>query len=546
LDSQTQQPVVIKRFLFAQENSDWSGFKAYEREIQVMQGLDHRGIPRYLNSFETKAGFCMVQEYKNAQSLAISRSYEPEQIKQIAISVLEILVYLQNRIPVVIHRDIKPENILVDEELKVYLVDFGFARIGSGEVAMSSVAAGTFGFMAPEQFYNHKLSEATDLYGLGATLICLLTGTKSTAMDTLIDEEGRINFQHLVSKLSLPFVNWLSKMVNPKPKDRFANAAAALEALKPIDLTRTPEVKFSQLILEFNTQQMGEKLTQTVTVSNSVPETLLEGTWAVAPHPNDPRLGKKKAHPWICFEPPSFQSNTVDCKITVDTNRLIADKTYNRQIFLHTNAAPETYVLDIKVHTNLVELPKPPYVSLAVLLGVSGISTWLWTDFAGLFVKVVPVLTYWLVAALGVGFVAGAVLSAVGVKGVPLAKIACSIIGIIMVLVLFIAGLIGTFLAALVGCVGLLTGFTTGVAIKNHKERGFSQNVALKISLLLTGLGMSLGAGCNLGFFQPLIFGSVLGTSIALATTMLYPYQERQKLLANYNKSAQNRRLIKP
>ncbi|HBB32912.1 MAG TPA: serine/threonine protein kinase, partial [Cyanobacteria bacterium UBA9273] len=127
LDSQTQQPVVIKRFLFAQENSDWSGFKAYEREIQVMQGLDHRGIPRYLNSFETKAGFCMVQEYKNAQSLAISRSYEPEQIKQIAISVLEILVYLQNRIPVVIHRDIKPENILVDEELKVYLVDFGFA-----------------------------------------------------------------------------------------------------------------------------------------------------------------------------------------------------------------------------------------------------------------------------------------------------------------------------------------------------------------------------------------------------------------------------------
>jgi serine/threonine protein kinase len=66
----------------------------------------------------------------------------------------------------------------VDEQMNVYLVDFGFARIGSAEGAMSSVAAGTFGFMAPEQIYNRELSNATDLYALGATLICLLTQTK--------------------------------------------------------------------------------------------------------------------------------------------------------------------------------------------------------------------------------------------------------------------------------------------------------------------------------------------------------------------------------
>lgn len=182
----------------------------------------------------------MVQEYKEAQPLSVPRSFAPDEIKRIAVSILEILIYLQSRIPPVIHQDIKPENILVDNQLNVYLVDFGFARIGSGEVASSSVVAGTFGFMAPEQLYNRQLSEATDLYGLGATLICLLTGTKSTAMHTLIDDDGRIAFKPLVPKLSLRFIDCLEKMVQPKQKDRFPNADVALEALKPLYVIRLP------------------------------------------------------------------------------------------------------------------------------------------------------------------------------------------------------------------------------------------------------------------------------------------------------------------
>lgn len=134
-DTRTQQPVVIKRFLFAQSGATWSGFKAYEREIQVLQGLNYPGIPRYLDSFDAPTGFCMVQEYKEAQPLSVPRSFAPDEIKRIAVSILEILIYLQSRIPPVIHQDIKPENILVDNQLNVYLVDFGFARIGSAEVA---------------------------------------------------------------------------------------------------------------------------------------------------------------------------------------------------------------------------------------------------------------------------------------------------------------------------------------------------------------------------------------------------------------------------
>ncbi|MGB3535579.1 MAG: hypothetical protein WBA13_18940 [Microcoleaceae cyanobacterium] len=94
---ETQQPVVLKQFCFAQSGSNWSAFHAYEKEIQILQGLEHPGIPSYLGAFETPEGFCMVQEYIDALSLGITRSLSPEEVKQIAISALEILVYLHSQ-----------------------------------------------------------------------------------------------------------------------------------------------------------------------------------------------------------------------------------------------------------------------------------------------------------------------------------------------------------------------------------------------------------------------------------------------------------------
>lgn len=228
------QQVVIKEFRFAAAGANWSGFKAYEREIAILQELQHPRIPRYLNSFETKSGFCLVQEYKNAPSLAQRRSFTPEEIKEIAASLLEILVDLQKRTPPVIHRDIKPENILVDQQLNAYLVDFGFARIRGGELALSSVAAGTVGFMPPEEQFGRPLTEASDLYSLGATLICLLTGTRSVDVGRVINDDYRFDFKGKVPQLSSSFISWLEKMVAPNVKQRYLNAAVALEAVKPI------------------------------------------------------------------------------------------------------------------------------------------------------------------------------------------------------------------------------------------------------------------------------------------------------------------------
>ena len=238
----SQNSVVVKQFQFASPGANWSEYQASDRELQVLRQLDHPNIPRYLDSFQTGAGFCLVQEYKKAPSLAEKTKWSPQEIKQIAISVLEILKYLQSQIPPVIHRDLKPENILVDKQMKVTLVDFGFARVGAGEVAVSSVVKGTLGFMPPEQMFNRELTVASDLYSLGATLICLLTNTNSTEVGSLMDEMGRIDFKSRVDRLSDRFINWLQKMVQPNYKNRFPSAEVALDALIPIEVLRPAAV----------------------------------------------------------------------------------------------------------------------------------------------------------------------------------------------------------------------------------------------------------------------------------------------------------------
>jgi serine/threonine protein kinase len=558
-DTTTGQPVVIKQFQFAQSGSSWSGFKTYEREIQMMQKLNHPGIPHYLNSFETSKGFCIVQEYKDAQSLAVPRSFDASQIKQIAVSVLEILLYLQNQTPSIIHRDIKPENILVDDHLNVYLVDFGFARISGGQVAMSTVAAGTFGFMAPEQLYNRELSLATDLYGLGATLICLLAGIKSTAIDTLIDEDGRLAFQSLVPQLSLTFIDWLERMVQPNKKDRYSSAAKALAALQPLHLSSIPEVQLSQSSLEFKATKLGQKLTQTIRIKNSLPNSVKEGILEVAPHPNDPPH-TPNSHAWISFNPARFERTQADCKITVNTSELMTAQTYERKIFLHTNSVPEiNYSFTIKVRT--APLPKVNNKQLDNFL------TWLFV------VSLIEAMTFVSnvasvrIAAGVIVFVAGQVFGrrsswadvkfaslCQGIAGVVLAAKAFSLLtayldGDVVNLTTTSVALSVTMLVGLAAIAGIILGTKDSVtmpqtSVWKHLKTEFGTIMAVAILLLTVTLGISLGIGLKLGLLNPFVISTILATGLPLVWIIIYLPKERLRLITKYRKSEQY--LIKP
>uniref|UniRef100_A0A7C3VTE4 non-specific serine/threonine protein kinase n=1 Tax=Planktothricoides sp. SpSt-374 TaxID=2282167 RepID=A0A7C3VTE4_9CYAN len=365
-------PVVLKQFQFATSGSSWGEYDAYQQEITMLRRLQHPGIPRYLDAFQTPDGFCMVQQYISGESLATPRNWTPQEIKHIALATLEILTYLQSQHPPIIHRDIKPENLLVDEQMKVYLVDFGFARMGGGEIAASSVVKGTMGFMPPEQLFNRQLTTASDLYGLGATLICLLTGTKSGDIGNLIDADYQIHFQHLFPPLKRGWMSWLSKITAPKVADRYPSAAAALAALKPLDVDRLPKLIISHNSLQFTASKWQEKVSQTVTLSNPIPETLLAGQFSVAPHPSDPPHTPYD-HAWISFDRATFEGNLVNCAITVDTSNLLADTSYTREVLLDSNADAEPEVITVTVQT--APLPKPEnmsYLLLAVTMIIFG------------------------------------------------------------------------------------------------------------------------------------------------------------------------------
>jgi serine/threonine protein kinase len=549
----TGHPVVIKQFQFTRSSANWSEFDAYKREIQTLRGLKHPGIPRYLGAFQSEDGFCMVQEYKRALSLASPRSFSPAEIRQIAIAILDILVYLQRRLPPVIHRDIKPENILVDEDLNVYLVDFGFARVGHGEVGVSSVVKGTLGFMPPEQIFNRELTTASDLYGLGVTIICLLTATKSTDVGDLIDITYKVNLKPLSQKISPHWVRWLEKMVEPRVQDRFSSAEEALAAI-PGDLVLPQAILApAQIVLTGNRRK--RYLTDVIALHNAVPQTELQGNWEIVPHPSDPpeQAGE---HAWITIEPQSFVANQASFQVTVDTQKLMSNKTYRRQLLLHTNAFPKTYTVDLHVQTAplTVTSGQSPYSLLALLLGFSVLLTWALSQVTLVVYAIMGIARVSaLSAATGVPIgllVAAWILTTAGAemggKGTVIAGV---ITGVASLLLAWTWPNLDTEQLTLVGAGlgmagGAITGLAIGAGIEHLRKCRFAPSFAVSLALLTVGLGTSLGLAILLGLLYPPVLVAMLGTGIPLMAMVLQLPLQNLKRMNLYRQAEQ--RLIKP
>jgi serine/threonine protein kinase len=255
-DLAADRSVVIKQFQFATSGNRWSDYDSYQREVEILQQLEHPNIPKYLTSWETPTGFCLVQEYKSGRTLANSgREFSLEIVKQIAIELLDILIYLQAQTPPLIHRDLKPENIIIDERDRIYLIDFGFARNTHTEQNASSTIKGTLGFMPPEQLFHRPLTKAADLYGLGVTLACLLTGRKSLEIGQLIDANYRLDLRSHLGHLPPRFLDWLTQMTEPQPERRYPDARTALAALQSLEdanfqpLPRKPAIVVGILLM---------------------------------------------------------------------------------------------------------------------------------------------------------------------------------------------------------------------------------------------------------------------------------------------------------
>jgi ankyrin repeat protein len=219
--------------------ADWKLVDLFEREAAILKTLNHPAIPSYRDSFfvdELEAGsenrvFYLAQTLAPGRTLADWvrsgwRATEPE-LRSIASQLLEILIYLQRLKPPIIHRDLKPQNILRREDGQLFLVDFGaVGHTYHSTMMRGSTVVGTFGYMAPEQFRG-QANASTDLYGLGATLLFLLTRRSPAELPTA---NLALQFRDKV-QLSDRFCDWLESLLAPDPKQRPLNAAQALASL---------------------------------------------------------------------------------------------------------------------------------------------------------------------------------------------------------------------------------------------------------------------------------------------------------------------------
>ncbi|TSD99859.1 protein kinase [Skermania sp. ID1734] len=155
----------------------------------------------------------------------------------------------------IIHRDVKPGNILLTDYGEPQLADFGIAQFGEATTTSSHTVKGTPAYTAPEVLGGASPSAASDIYGLGATLFCLLTGHAPFARrsgEPLEEQLARIATASLPDLHSLgiphPVCDAVTAAMSPMPADRPASAlelgerfrAVQRECGLPVDVMAVP------------------------------------------------------------------------------------------------------------------------------------------------------------------------------------------------------------------------------------------------------------------------------------------------------------------
>ena len=155
----------------------------FRREIEIMSKIRHPNCVRLFGNFEDE-NFCyFIMEYipgGNLYTLMSSNRNTGLNIYLVASIVRDLasaIYYLHNMNPPIIHRDIKPENILLTNNKKIKLTDFGWSNYIDFEGEQRSTLCGTPIYLAPEMITNSGHDKHVDIWCLGVLLFELLTGT---------------------------------------------------------------------------------------------------------------------------------------------------------------------------------------------------------------------------------------------------------------------------------------------------------------------------------------------------------------------------------
>jgi len=182
------RPVAVK------ENFDASAQAQaqFQLEANMLANLNHPNLPRVMDHFIEPSGKqYLVMDFVEGEDVEQMLARQGRLTESQALlwfgQVCEAVEHMHGQRPPIIHRDIKPANVIVTPAGKAMLVDLGIAKLYQyGQKTVAAARAVTPGFSPPEQYGGAPTDTRSDIYALGATLYCMVTGqVPPEAMDRL-------------------------------------------------------------------------------------------------------------------------------------------------------------------------------------------------------------------------------------------------------------------------------------------------------------------------------------------------------------------------
>jgi len=184
-DTHLQRRVALK-VLHARFAQDREFVERFRREAEAAAGLQHPNVVAVFDRGEVDGTYYIAMQYLEGRTLKqlIDAGLTSEQAVGLIRQVLEGARFAHRH--GVVHRDLKPQNVIVDDDGKATVTDFGIARAGVSEITQAGSVMGTPHYLSPEQAQGFDVTAVSDLYSIGVMLYEALTGRVPFEADSAV------------------------------------------------------------------------------------------------------------------------------------------------------------------------------------------------------------------------------------------------------------------------------------------------------------------------------------------------------------------------